>query len=137
MARAWSEPRRSRLHKLPNTPSPFPKREGGVKDLTMAGTPISITLYGEGDEVLSTHTRMFVPWKILKAAVRLSKELDVNDMTEADVDALAGLVVEAFGNQFSVEDLDAHADVSDMVAVLQMIVGKATSGLSNFIQPGK
>lgn len=105
--------------------------------MIMAGTPISITLYGEGDEVLSTHTRMFVPWKILKAAVRLSKELDVNDLTEANVDALAGLVVEAFGNKFSVDDLDKFADVSNMVAVLQMIVGKATNGLQNFIQPGK
>jgi hypothetical protein len=103
----------------------------------MAGTPISITLYGEGDEVLSTHTRMFVPWKLLKAAVMLSKELDVDNLKEADVDALAGLVVEAFGNKFSVEDLNDHADVSDMVSVLNMIVSKASGSLGNFTRPGK
>lgn len=103
----------------------------------MAGTPISITLYGEENEILSTHTRMFVPWKLLKAAVRLSKELDANDMSEADVDALAGLVVEAFGNKFSVDDLNEHADVSDMVVVLQAIVSKASNGLGNFTRPGK
>lgn len=103
----------------------------------MAGSPISITLYGEGDEVLSTHTRMFVPWKLLKAAVRLSKGLDVENLSEGDVDALAGLVCEAFGNAFSVNDLNEHADVSDMAAVLQMIVNKASSGMGNFLRPGK
>jgi hypothetical protein len=105
--------------------------------LKMAGTPISITLYGEGDEVLSTHTRMFVPWKILKAAVKLSKGMDKDAMTEEDVNTLAALVVEAFGNKFSIDDLNEHADLSDMMNVLQMIIGKATNGMANPTLPGK
>jgi hypothetical protein len=103
----------------------------------MAGTPISITLYGEGEEVIGNYSRLFVPWKILKAAVKLSKSLNVEAMTEEDMDSLAGLVTEAFGNQFSIDDLNEHADVSDMVSVLQTIIAKATNGLPNPTLPGK
>ena len=89
------------------------------------GTPLTITLYGADDEIEKTYSRIVVPWGILKRAVRLSKELDLENMDETGVDALAGLVVEAFGNQFSIAELDEKADVSDMISVITIIVNKA------------
>jgi hypothetical protein len=104
----------------------------------MPGTPLTITLYDENDEIKATYSRAFVPWRILKAAVRLAKSFDVNNMSEDDVDALAALVVEAFGNRFSVEDLNNGADVTEMVAVLQMIINKARGFLpTNPTPPGQ
>ena len=89
-------------------------------------TPMTITLYDpKTDEVKETYTRLFVPWKLLKQAVRLTKDLDPNNMTEDSMDALAGLVVEVFGNKFSVADLNEGADVSEMIAVLNTIVTRA------------
>jgi len=90
---------------------------------------MEITLYGPDNEVKATYTRLFVPWKLLKVAVRLAKELDPQNLTEADTDALAGLVVETFGNQFSIQDLDEGADITEMVTVLQQIVSKARGGV--------
>ena len=101
-------------------------------------TPMTITLYDpETNEVKATHTRIFVPWKLLKQAVQLAKNLDPDNMTDADVDVLAGLVVETFGNKFSVDDLNNGADVSEMVAVLNTIIAKASGGIVNPTPPGK
>ncbi len=94
--------------------------------MTQLATPMQITLYDpETDEVKATYTRLFVPWKLLKQAIRLSKGLDANNMTEENLDALAGLVVEVFGNKFSIKELNEGADVSEMLAVLNIIVGRA------------
>jgi len=104
----------------------------------MPGTPLTITLYDENDEIIATYSRAFVPWRILKAAVRMAKNFDVNNMDEEDIDALSALVVETFGNKFSVEDLNNGADVTEMVAILQMIINKARGLLpSNPIPPGQ
>jgi len=43
------------------------------------------------------------------------------------MDAIAGLIVDVFGNQFSVQDLDNGADVGEMLAVLQGIVARASA----------
>jgi hypothetical protein len=101
-------------------------------------TPMNITLYDpETNEVKSTHTRLFVPWKLLKQAVKLANGLDPENMTDADMDTLAGLVVETFGNKFSIEDLNNGADVGEMVTVLNTIIAKASGGIANPTPPGK
>lgn len=92
----------------------------------MTGSAIRITLYDpETNEVRKEFTRLFVPWKLLKAAIRLSKTLDLNNITEEMMDDLAGLVVEIFGNQFSIADLNDGADVGEMITVLNQVMAKA------------
>jgi hypothetical protein len=98
---------------------------------------MQITLYDpETNEVKSTHTRLFVPWKLLKVAVKISKSLDPENMTDENVDELAALVVEVFGNKFSIADLNEGADVSEMVTVLNTIIAKASGGIGNPTPPG-
>lgn len=90
--------------------------------------PIQLTLYDpETNEVVSDHTRIFVPWGILKKAVGLT-HMDRNNLTEEDVDMIAGIVVETFGNKFSVSDLDKGADLEEMMAVVDNIIARATLG---------
>ena len=91
--------------------------------------PMVIHLYGEDNEVKNTYSRSFVPWKMLKKAVMLSKEVVFDDMKAEDVDLIASLVVEVFGDQFTLEDLNDGADVGEMLAVIQNIVARA-SGIS-------
>ncbi len=88
-------------------------------------TPMVITMYGEDNEVVATYNRSFVPWKMLKKAVKLSKEVDFEQLKAEDIDQVAGLVVEVFGDQFTIEDLDNGADVSEMLVVIQNIVSRA------------
>ena len=93
-------------------------------------TPMKLTLYDpETQEEKKTFTQMFVPWKLLKAAVRLSKSLNVEELNEADVDAVAALVVETFGNRFTVDELNQGADIGEMITVMNAIVGRAQGGL--------
>lgn len=108
----------------------------------MSGTPMQITLYDpETDEEKGTFSRAFVPWKLLKAAIRLQKDIDLENLAnlkEEDVDKLTGLVVEVFGNRFSIDELNEGADISNMVAVLNQIVAKASGNLPrNPTIPGK
>lgn len=87
--------------------------------------PMVIHLYGEDNEVVKSFTRSFIPWKILKKAIKLSQDFDFNHLKAEDVDQIAGLVVEVFGDQFTIEDLDKGADVSEMLVVIQNIVARA------------
>ena len=87
--------------------------------------PMVVHLYGDDNEVVKTFTRSFVPWKMLKKAVKLSKEVNFEDLKAEDVDQIAGLVVEVFSDQFSLEDLDNGADVGEMLAVIENIVARA------------
>lgn len=101
-------------------------------------TPLVITLYDpETNEEKATFSRAFVPYKLLKAAIRLSKAIKPEDLNEDDADALASLVVEVFGNKFSVEDLNECSDITEMVTVLNMIMAKARGLMPNPTPPGK
>lgn len=91
------------------------------------GAPIKLTLYGPDDEVIAEHSRTVVPWKILKRAVRLSKDLDESDLKEEDLDSLAQLVVDFYGDTFKMSDLENGADVSEMLSVLYAIIAKASA----------
>mgnify|MGYP001083177719 CR=1 FL=1 len=77
---------------------------------------------GEATEFVQPH----VPWAVLKSAVRLGKEIDAEALGEEDVDKLALFVVEVFGNRFTLDDVNRYADISEMAAVLQQVMSKAT-----------
>jgi len=104
-------------------------------------TPLKITLYDpESNEVRKEFSRSFIPWRILKKAIQLSKtlaNLDQKDITENDVDAIAGLVVDVFGDKFTVEELNQGADLAEMMAVLQAIIAKAEGMVPNPPPKGK
>jgi len=92
----------------------------------MSGTPIKITLYGADDEG-KEFSRSIIPWGILKKAIGLTKSIDQKDVGEKDMDAIAGLIVEAFGDQFTIKELDNGADIGEMIAVLENIVARASA----------
>lgn len=55
---------------------------------------------------------------------------------QAQIDALLRLVVDFFDGQFSVEDLRKGADISDVMSVLQSIMGRSNRIMqANPIQP--
>jgi hypothetical protein len=105
--------------------------------------PLKITLYNPvTNEEQKTFERSFIPWKIMKKAVRLLKTMGNSDASKPDelpdelYDELAGLVAEIFGNQFTVGELDDGADVGEMIAVLLAIQTRVSS-LPNPTPPGR
>lgn len=100
-------------------------------------TILKVTLYDNDNEPVKTFTRTFVPWKLLKRAVRLMKTLNVEELSEADVDELAALVVDVFGNQFTADELNDGADVGEMMTVLEAIMVSAQGSLPNPAPLGK
>ena len=94
--------------------------------------PIELTLYDPAtNEPIKTYVRSFVPWAILKRAIRMSKMLSgagdgANDLAEEDVDELASLVVAVFGDQFSLEDVGKGTDVGEMMTVITAIISRAS-----------
>ena len=98
-------------------------------------TPLKITIYDpETNEVRKEYSRSFIPWRILKKAIQISKTLakmDQAEITEADVDAIASLVVDVFGDQFTIAELNDGADLSEMMTVLQAIISKAEGMVPN------
>lgn len=91
----------------------------------MLQTPIKLTLYNAQDEPTKEYTCSLIPWGILKKAIALTKGIDPTNVTEEDLDAIAQLVVDVFGRQFSIADLDSGADVSEMLTVLKSVTARA------------
>lgn len=91
------------------------------------GTPIKLTLYGPDDEPIKELSRSIVPWKILKRAISLSKGLNEADFNEADLDGLTQLVIDFFGGEVTLSDLENGADTGELLSVLQAIIAKASA----------
>lgn len=101
--------------------------------------PIVLHLYDpETNELKETLIRSFLPWKMLKKAVRLQKELDgVEDgqYAEEQMDAVAQYIIELFGHDLTVEILDEQADTAEMQAVLQAIIARARGIMDPTLPP--
>ncbi len=103
---------------------------------TNTRTPVELTLYDEKNEIVKELSRVVVPWGILKKATRLSEDLDVDALKESDIDNIAGLVVEIFGEQnVSIAELDKYADVGDMIMVVMSIMNRASALAPNSPAP--
>src|SRR4030042_260181 len=100
-----------------------------------------ITLYDpETNEVVKEYTRTFVPWKLLKRAVKLSKSIEsfsADNLSEEVIDDLAALVVDTFGSQFTVDQLSDGADMGEMMTVLTGIMASAQGTVPNPPPQGK
>lgn len=92
-------------------------------------SPIVLHLYNpETQEEEKTCSAVFIPWKILKRAIRINKALGkkpVEDYEESDIDEISSLVVAIFGNGLTTDMLDEQSDINEMMAVVQSIVGRA------------
>jgi hypothetical protein len=94
----------------------------------MAGTPIELKLYDADDAVTKTLVRSIVPWGMMKRALRLANRLnkiDLDNMPEDALDDLTGFIVAIFGDKATAEELEAGADTSDMISVMNQVVAKA------------
>ena len=96
--------------------------------------PVELTIYDSENEPVKKLSRLIVPWGVLKKAVRLAKSIAKNpdDLGESDLDELTGLIIQVFGeDKITREELEAGADIGDMIVTIQAIVGRGQGLLPN------
>lgn len=96
-------------------------------------SPMELHFYNnETNEVEKTFTRTFVPWKMLKEAIKLQEKLgdiDLEKLREDEVDEIMAFMVAFYGGQFSLEEASEKADLMEVVAILTTIMTAANGGL--------
>lgn len=116
--------------------------------------PIELILYNKDDEPIKTLKRSIVPWGVMKKAMSLMQALEelqaqdkleakktrfekfkawfdfskAENETEVSLRMLEEFIVEFFGNQCTVKDLEG-ADTLQLMAVLQSIMARANSSM--------
>jgi len=106
--------------------------------MIMPATPIVLNLYDpETEELLETKTRSFIPWKMLKKAMRLNKTLGAkpaDQYEDEDVDEITFFIMGVFPG-LSVEILDEQSDLTEMMSVLKAIVSRAKGIMDPTLPP--
>ncbi len=101
--------------------------------------PLVLHLYDENNEVTKTCTRSFVPWKMLKKAINLYKQIGSKppeDYEESDIDALTEYVMALFNGQgLTIELLDEQSDVTEMMALIRSVVNRAKGIMDPTLPP--
>ena len=96
---------------------------------------VELELYGTDNEVIKKLSRVVVPWGILKKTLRVQKAIAGKEMeaiTPEDMDEMAGLVVEIFGeDQVTRDDIDKYADLGDVIAVIAAVGNRARGLVPN------
>jgi hypothetical protein len=121
----------------------------------MQGQPaITLTLYGLDDEKIKTYERGIIPWGILKKATRLAKLIEDKESEmsgeakpqvqkwwffardkpdpaanteEKQMEAISQFVVDLFGNQFTIKELENGADVGEIMTVFHTVLNRASA----------
>lgn len=100
---------------------------------------IELILYNEDSEPKATYRQSFVPFRLLKEAVKLQEYVtDMQDPQKTKpetVDNLADFVVAFFGNKFSREDLMDGAELSEVMTVIKQIVAKINGDANPTLPP--
>ena len=97
------------------------------------GAPIELTFYDDQYEPIKTFSKGFVPTGILEAALDL-QGIDQKNLTRDDVQKIYAVVIEFYGNQFSVDELKNQTDLSECLNVIMAIIGRVEM-LENPILP--
>lgn len=99
---------------------------------------IELNFYNADSEIIATHSVGFVPWKMLKKALAVSKSIAQNSLNgDADggqntaeysgFDEISAFVCDLFQNKFSLAELEEHADIGDVMSCFRAVVNKAKS----------
>jgi hypothetical protein len=95
-------------------------------------TPLEIILYNPDDSVREKYTKLRIPMGMIDTALDLSDRLtrDDGEVSKEMWMELKSLIVEIFGNQFTIQDLDLYGDLGDLKSVMVQIQAKVQSVLT-------
>ncbi len=88
------------------------------------GAPIELTLYDDNDEIIATYRRARIPVGFAERAMDLSVQL-TSEQGKDQLMAMYQLIVEFFGEKFTIEDLRKGADLLELITVVDTIAVRA------------
>jgi hypothetical protein len=99
------------------------------------GIPIQFTLYGDDDEVKAVYSRKRVPLTFVEQAIELAGTLEGDNLGQEQLNALYQIVVDFYGEKFSVEEVRKGADLGEMISVIEAITSRASELMPNKPNP--
>lgn len=93
--------------------------------------PIQITFYNSDDTVKAEYSKLRIPLGLIDIALELSENQDPKSDRETWA-AIKSFIVEVFGNQFTLDELNQGADLGDIISVFNMISAKISNVLRSF-----
>lgn len=94
----------------------------------MAKWAIELKFYNKEQEVEKTYSRSFVPFRVLKSAVKLQELMalkdDLSAFDENAVNNLADFVVDFYGHEFTRDELWDKTEVSEVMTVIFEIAAR-------------
>lgn len=93
--------------------------------------PIKITFYNSDDSVKAEYSKLRIPLGLVDIALDLSENQDPKSDRETWA-AIKAFIVEVFGGQFTLDELNQGADLGDMMSIFNMIVAKINNVSRNF-----
>jgi hypothetical protein len=87
------------------------------------GAAIELTLYDDDDAVISTYHRARIPMMFAERAMELGPQLETPGPDQ--IKAMYQLIVEFFGDKFTVDQLRKGADLGELYAVVYAIMARA------------
>jgi hypothetical protein len=89
--------------------------------------------------VKKEYVKAFIPWKMLKKAIALRKVVSKgeDEIGESDIDAIAGYVIELFGQDLTLSMLDNGSDLGEMISIIQAVMGRASGLINPTVPPVK
>lgn len=101
--------------------------------------PIQITFYNPDDSVKAEYSKLRIPLGLVDIALDMSENQEPKSDRET-WDSIKAFIVEIFGEQFTLDELNKGADLGDIISVFNMIVAKIGNVLRSFnpnpIRPG-
>jgi hypothetical protein len=95
--------------------------------------PIQITFYNPDDSVKAEYSKLRIPLGLVDIALGLAESKEQKTDRET-WDAIKAFIVEVFGGQFTLDELNAGADLVDIMSVFAMVVAKVNN-VSRFFNP--
>jgi hypothetical protein len=94
------------------------------------GAPITLTLYGSNDEVISEHSRAVITTRFLERAIDLSDEMEQQGQSKEVLNALDQLLVDFFGGQFTLDQVKDGGDLGEKMTVLYAMINRAAEAFA-------
>jgi len=93
--------------------------------------PIQITFYNPDDSVKAEYSKLRIPLGLVDIALDMSENQEPKSDRETWT-AIKSFIVEVFGEQFTLDELNKGADLGDIISVFNMIVAKIGNVLKSF-----
>jgi hypothetical protein len=101
--------------------------------------PIKITFYNSDDSVKAEYSKLRIPLGLVDIALELAENQEPKSDRET-WETIKAFIVEVFGEQFTLDELNKGADLGDILSVFSMIVAKINNVSRSFnpnpIRPG-